>query len=81
MHDELSTKSLNLTMQESQGTNYNKSIESSLQLPHQLFENISHQNSWGTTLPEQINEKYHKVTLLASAFGGSFQVHEQNRTT
>jgi len=81
VHDELSTKSLNLALQESQGTSYNQSIESSVQLPHQLFGNISHQNSWGTTLPEQINEKYQKETLPASASGGSFQVHEQNRTT
>jgi len=81
VHDELSTKSLNLALQESQGTSYNKNIEPSLQLPHQLFGNISHQNSWGTALPEQINEKYQKETLPASASGGSFQVHEQNRTT
>jgi hypothetical protein len=80
VHDELSTKSLNLSLQESQGTSFNKSIESSVQLPHQLFGNISHR-SWDTTIPEQMNEEYQKETSPASVSVESFLLHEQNRTT
>ncbi|MCH90231.1 GYF domain-containing protein mpd2, partial [Trifolium medium] len=79
--DELSTKSLNISLQESQGTSFNKSIESSVQLPHQLFGNISHHKSWDTTIPEQINEEYQKETSPASASVESFLLHEHNRTT
>ncbi|CAI8599988.1 unnamed protein product [Vicia faba] len=80
VHDELSTKSLNLSQQESQDTSYNKSTES-VQLPHQFFGNISQHKSWDTALPEQINEKYQKETLPASASVETFLLHEQSRTT
>jgi hypothetical protein len=81
VHDELSTMSLNLSLQESQETSFNKNIESSVQLPHQLFGNINHQKSWDTTIPKQINEEYQKETSPASTSVESFLLHEQNRTT
>ncbi|XP_045799293.1 protein ESSENTIAL FOR POTEXVIRUS ACCUMULATION 1-like [Trifolium pratense] len=81
VHDELSTQSLNLSLQEGQGTSFNNIIESSVQLPHQLFGNVSHHKSWDTTIPEQINEEYQKETSPASASVESFLLHEQNRTT
>ncbi|XP_058785332.1 protein ESSENTIAL FOR POTEXVIRUS ACCUMULATION 1-like isoform X2 [Vicia villosa] len=80
VHDELNTKSLNISQQESQDTSYNKSAES-VQLPHQFFGNMSQHKGWDTALPEQINEKYQKETLPASASVESLLLHEQSRTT
>ncbi|TKY75146.1 PERQ amino acid-rich with GYF domain-containing protein 2 [Spatholobus suberectus] len=79
VHDELTTNSLDLPLQVSQDTSYNISSESSAQLPDQLFGNISHQNSCGATLTEQINDKYQKETLPASASVEGSLLHEQNR--
>ncbi|XP_020218475.1 uncharacterized protein LOC109801761 isoform X2 [Cajanus cajan] len=79
MHDELTTNSLDLPLSVSQDTSYNISSESSAQLPDQLFENISHQNSWGATHPEQINYKSQKETLPVSASVEGSPLHELNR--
>ncbi|KAJ1384943.1 GYF-like domain superfamily [Sesbania bispinosa] len=82
VRDELSTNSMNLPLQVSQDTRYNISSESSVQLPRELFGNISHQKSWGPapTLPEQINENYQNETLPASTSVEHSLLHEQNRT-
>ncbi|XP_061370655.1 protein ESSENTIAL FOR POTEXVIRUS ACCUMULATION 1-like isoform X2 [Gastrolobium bilobum] len=79
VHDELSTNALNLPLQVSQDSSYNVSSKAFVQLPQQIFGNISHQKSWGPTLPEQINENYQKETLPASASIDSSLLHEQNR--
>ena len=79
LHDELSTNSLNLPLQVSQDTGYNISSEASVQLPHQLFGNISHQKNWSSTHSDQIDEKCQKEMLPASASVESSLLDEQNR--
>ncbi|KAE9588457.1 putative GYF-like domain-containing protein [Lupinus albus] len=79
VHDDLSSKYLNLTPKVSQDTNYNVRSEGSVHLPHQLFENTSQKN-WGSTLPEQIDEKNPKESFQASTLVERSQLHDKNRS-
>ncbi|XP_027354499.1 uncharacterized protein LOC113864691 isoform X2 [Abrus precatorius] len=79
VHDELTTNSLDLPLRVTPDHSYNISSESSVQLPHQIIGNISHQKSWDPTLPVQINEKYQKETLPASGSVERSLLHGQNR--
>ncbi|CAL0332670.1 unnamed protein product [Lupinus luteus] len=79
VHDELSSSYLNLIPKVSQDTSYNVRSEASVHLPHQLFENTG-QKSWGSTLPEQIDEKQQKEAFPTSTLVEHSQLHDQNRS-
>ncbi|CBI19683.3 unnamed protein product, partial [Vitis vinifera] len=68
MQDERATNLASGPPPISQDANYNVSSEGSfLHLPHQMFGNTTHQKSYGTMLPEQIDEIQQKEPLPASA--------------
>ncbi|OIW12042.1 hypothetical protein TanjilG_24440 [Lupinus angustifolius] len=79
VHDELSSNYLNLLPKVSQDTSYNVRNEASVHLPHQLFENTGQKN-WGSTLPEQIDEKHQKEAFPTSTLVERSQLHDQNRS-
>ncbi|CAL0323749.1 unnamed protein product [Lupinus luteus] len=79
VHDELSSNYLNLPPKVSQDTNYYVRNEGSVHLPHQLFENTS-KKIWGSTLPEQIDEKHPKESFQASTLVERSQLHDKNRS-
>lgn len=65
IQSELTSNLVNLPSQVNQNINYNASTEaSSLQLPHQMFENINNRKGWGATLAESID--VHQDSLPAS---------------
>lgn len=65
IQNELTANLVNLPSQVNQNMSYNASTEaSSLQLPHQMFENINHRKGWGATLAEPID--VHQNSLPAS---------------
>ncbi|KAJ1419710.1 hypothetical protein SESBI_14843, partial [Sesbania bispinosa] len=81
VHNELHTDSLNLPLKSSKEPSYNISSDaSSIHLPHQLFGDTSPQKNWGSTLPEQINEKYQKEMFPTSTNVESLLLHNQNRS-
>ncbi|KAJ7958045.1 GYF domain-containing protein [Quillaja saponaria] len=64
MQDENNTNTVHMAPQVTRGISYNVSSgASAVHLPHQLFGNISHQKSWGSTIPEQISEVYRNESL------------------
>ncbi|KAJ7958042.1 GYF domain containing protein [Quillaja saponaria] len=64
MQDENNTNTLHMAPQVTRDISYNVSSgASAVHLPHQLFGNISHQKSWGSTIPEQISEVYRNESL------------------
>ncbi|PON40482.1 GYF domain containing protein [Parasponia andersonii] len=65
MQHELSAKLLNFTSQLNQDNRYNSSSEASLHLPYQMFDNITHQKSWGSTHVEQVDDLRQKDSLPA----------------
>ncbi|RVX15225.1 hypothetical protein CK203_007907 [Vitis vinifera] len=68
MQDERATNLASGPPPISQDANYNVSSEGSfLHLPHQMFGNTTHQKSYGTMLPGQIDEIQQKEPLPASA--------------
>lgn len=68
MQDERTTNLASAPLQVTQDANYNVSSEGSyLHLPHQIIGSNIRQKSYGTIVPEQIEDNQHKESLPASA--------------
>lgn len=81
MQHELSANLLNFPSQVNQDNRCNSSSDSSsLHLPHQMFNNITHQKSWGATLAEQVDDVRHK-DLLPTLVGSSPLPEVMNKST
>ncbi|KAF4357291.1 hypothetical protein F8388_002799 [Cannabis sativa] len=75
---EVSAGLMNFSPQVNQDTRYNASSEASLHLPHQMFDNVTHQKSWGGTVAEQVGDGCQKDSLPNS----SSSLHEvRNKAT
>ena len=81
MQHELSANLLNFSSQVNQDNLYNASSEaSSLHLPHQMFDNVAHQKSWGATLSEQVDDVRQKDPL-PTLVGNSPLLEVMNKST
>ncbi|KAL4649920.1 hypothetical protein ACB092_01G049300 [Castanea dentata] len=69
MQDEHNTNFVKLPPQVNQDVNFSASPEaSSLNLPHQLFGNITPQKTWGAAVPKETADTRHKELLPRSSF-------------
>ncbi|XP_062097710.1 protein ESSENTIAL FOR POTEXVIRUS ACCUMULATION 1-like [Humulus lupulus] len=81
MQHEVPSNLLNFSPQVNQDNRYNASSEaSSLHLPHQMFDNVTHQKSWGANVAEQVGDGGQKDSL--PNLPGSSSLHEvRNKAT
>lgn len=79
VQNELPANLLNLSSQANQDNHYNATSEASLHLPHQMFDNITHQKSWGATDAEQVDD-VRKNELLPTPVGSSPLLGMLNRS-
>lgn len=79
MQDQHNANFVKLPPQVNQNANYSMSSEaSSLNLPHQLFGNITHQNTWGATVLNETADAHLKGSLPTSSVENSLLFEMMN---
>lgn len=80
VQNELPVNLLNISSQVNQDNRYNAISEASLHLPHQMFDNVTHQKSWGAPNAEQVDE-IRQNEPLPSSVGSSLLLGMMNKSS